>query len=565
MAIGAAPGVAAAQRLAVVTNSSGDNLSIFPVANDGSLGAPATVASQGTDPIDVAISPDARRAFVSNSDSGTVAAFAIDAAGALTPAGVPVSSGGMQPFGLAVSRDGRRVYAVNNMSNTIVALAVAPDGSLSALGPPIASGGLRPRSVAVTPDGRFAIVSHNTSSDVTALPIAADGTLGAAGPPVAPGGVDTFDVSLSPDGRRGYVANFGTNDAAAFTIAADGTLAPLGAPVPTGGTPPRTIVTTPNGAAAFAANGGASNSIAPFGFAANGSLTSLGTPVAAGASGPQGMAVSPDSRRLYVAANGGQVATFAIAPNGTLTAAGAPVAAGSFPFAVAVTPDQGPVARIAAAGPFVAGRSARLDGRGSTDADGTVARYDWDFGDGTTLTNGGPRPAHTYRRAGLFTVRLRVTDDQGCSDAFVTTGQTASCNGSAVAVTTRAVRVVLPAATATARLLAVARVRPAGGRARIGVGCTTSRAARCTGAVALTRRSGGRVRLAGSGPFSVRDGSRGAAGVVLDGATRRLLARGINVRVTAIARTRQPGGGTRVTSRRTLTLLGRSGGRRFTG
>ncbi|HEX8495880.1 MAG TPA: PKD domain-containing protein [Actinomycetales bacterium] len=55
----------------------------------------------------------------------------------------------------------------------------------------------------------------------------------------------------------------------------------------------------------------------------------------------------------------------------------------------------------------------RLDGSGSTDADGTVSRYAWDLGDGTSLT--GSAPTHTYAAAGTYAVTLVVTDDRGAT------------------------------------------------------------------------------------------------------------------------------------------------------
>ncbi|QIS38504.1 PKD domain-containing protein [Clavibacter capsici] len=54
---------------------------------------------------------------------------------------------------------------------------------------------------------------------------------------------------------------------------------------------------------------------------------------------------------------------------------------------------------------------AKLDGSASTDADGTVASYAWDFGDGSTGT--GPTPTHAYAAGGTYTVTLTVTDDKG--------------------------------------------------------------------------------------------------------------------------------------------------------
>ncbi|TAK34897.1 MAG: PKD domain-containing protein, partial [Saprospiraceae bacterium] len=52
-----------------------------------------------------------------------------------------------------------------------------------------------------------------------------------------------------------------------------------------------------------------------------------------------------------------------------------------------------------------------FDASSSTDADGSVASYAWDFGDGTS-GNGG-MANHTYTAAGIFTATLTVTDNDG--------------------------------------------------------------------------------------------------------------------------------------------------------
>lgn len=58
---------------------------------------------------------------------------------------------------------------------------------------------------------------------------------------------------------------------------------------------------------------------------------------------------------------------------------------------------------VAIAEPF------ELDGGGSEDSDGTLVRYAWDFGDGSTAE--GQRVGHEYAEAGRFEVRLEVRDD----------------------------------------------------------------------------------------------------------------------------------------------------------
>lgn len=54
------------------------------------------------------------------------------------------------------------------------------------------------------------------------------------------------------------------------------------------------------------------------------------------------------------------------------------------------------------------------DGSTSTDADGTIVSYAWDFGDGATATGATPA-AHTYAAAGTYTISLTVTDDDGAT------------------------------------------------------------------------------------------------------------------------------------------------------
>ena len=56
---------------------------------------------------------------------------------------------------------------------------------------------------------------------------------------------------------------------------------------------------------------------------------------------------------------------------------------------------------------------------GTTDSDGTIVSYDWDFGDGSNGT--GPTASHTYTTAGSYTARLTVTDNQGATGSTTRT------------------------------------------------------------------------------------------------------------------------------------------------
>ncbi|MGO4122736.1 PKD domain-containing protein, partial [Arthrobacter sp. YAF16] len=75
------------------------------------------------------------------------------------------------------------------------------------------------------------------------------------------------------------------------------------------------------------------------------------------------------------------------------------------------TPPTPNVAPVAAFTSGVSGLTANVNGAGSTDSDGTIASYAWDFGDGGTGT--GVTASHTYAAEGTYTVTLTVTDNGG--------------------------------------------------------------------------------------------------------------------------------------------------------
>jgi PKD repeat protein len=71
-------------------------------------------------------------------------------------------------------------------------------------------------------------------------------------------------------------------------------------------------------------------------------------------------------------------------------------------------------------------------GSTSSDADGTIATYAWDFGDGGSAT--GVAATHSYANPGEYVVKLTVTDDQGATGSatgrVVATGTAAAYDAS---------------------------------------------------------------------------------------------------------------------------------------
>ncbi|MDF1563127.1 MAG: PKD domain-containing protein [Deltaproteobacteria bacterium] len=85
---------------------------------------------------------------------------------------------------------------------------------------------------------------------------------------------------------------------------------------------------------------------------------------------------------------------------------------------ILIDANAAPEAVISAPTTAGVGENIRFDGAGSTD-DGSIVRYDWDFGDGTT--SAGQAVDHAYASAGTFEASLTVYDDDGASDTATQT------------------------------------------------------------------------------------------------------------------------------------------------
>jgi len=77
--------------------------------------------------------------------------------------------------------------------------------------------------------------------------------------------------------------------------------------------------------------------------------------------------------------------------------------------------NNAPIANAGADKTDVVGALMSFDGSGSSDADGTILSYAWDFGDGATAT--GVSVSHTYAATGTYAVALIVTDNGGLASA----------------------------------------------------------------------------------------------------------------------------------------------------
>jgi 6-phosphogluconolactonase (cycloisomerase 2 family) len=431
-------------------------ISIHTIGADGALKPLGDTVNTGAGARAIVFGPDGRHAYVAALEENAVYAYAVADDGRLIEPGTPFPAGDTGAVGLAVSPNGRTLYVANQSNpGTVSVFAVLPDGQLD-LQDNVATGSVQPRNVAVSPDGRFLFVSHGTPLDdtpdaIVTFDIQPNGTLGRSQTTqsLCAGGAG-MDISL--DGRFLYVACMRSNSVFGFQIGADGSLTPVPGVRFDAPLIPEGMTMAPDGQHLYIASVASVPQHAPdmdgvwtFAIGDDGALTRLDPRVDA-EDGPVGISITPDGQSLYTGNFfSSDISGFRVDPSsGTLRdVPGTPFPArGKAPGfgSVAVLPNQGPIASFSAT-PRPAGQPTYFDATASADRDGSIARYDWDFGDGTTLRNGGPQPSHNYRSAGVFQVSLVVTDDEGCSTRQVFTGHSALCNGTPAAQTSHPVTI----------------------------------------------------------------------------------------------------------------------------
>ena len=367
-----------------------------------------------TDGLGIAVTPDGRHLYASSGDS-VINGFSIAASGALSPVtGSPFTIPD-PAFGLAIAPDGRHIYYTSQADEdgVVAGMAIAASGALT---PVAGAGGSKtigpdPFAVSITPDGKnlYAVERDSPGSNIWVFSLAADGTMTQVGLPhlINASSPEPLGSTVTPDGKRLYTANPDDGDVTGFTIGAGGALTDVGSPFALSGAPstrPYTVV--PN---------------------------SLGT-------------------RLYANENNTDDAySLSIAAGGALTPlAASPVAAvRSDHSGLALTPAQPPVAKLTMT---LGGSTANFNASTSTDADSAISGFAWDFGDGQRVAGGSALQTHTYAAPGTYTATVTLTDADGCSTKYVSSGQTPFCNGSGVADASVTV-VVKPTADVTPPIL----------------------------------------------------------------------------------------------------------------
>jgi 6-phosphogluconolactonase (cycloisomerase 2 family) len=409
----------------------------------GALTLQPGTAAVTTYPSVPGISPDGSRLYVADYFADAIHGYAVDqpAAALSELAGSPWPTGA-GPNTTVVSSSGTALWTAGFTADSISGFTIG-SGLTALAGSPFAAAG-GPNSIAISPNNPFLYATGNTGSTLDGYSRAADGTLTAlAGFPMSIPAAGPIDPEFSADGTLLFVADNATNDIHSYRVdQATGALGEATGSPFAAGSAPGALAATPDGKWLFVADQG-DDTVRGFAVSSDGVLTPAGGPVSTVAL-PYDLTVSPNSRFLYAAGyNSGTIGGFAIGADGSLSGLpGSPFGDVAGPLvSLAIVPDQGPVAALSAR-TAANTNNVTLDASGSTDPDGTVASYRWQFGDGTGATTTSPQTTHTYR-AGQYAASVTVTDDENCSDRQIGTGQTLACNGSSAA-TAGAVAVVPP-------------------------------------------------------------------------------------------------------------------------
>jgi YVTN family beta-propeller protein len=375
-----------------------------------------------TTPAAVAITPDGKTAYVAETRlHGLVVPIDI----ATNTAEAPIEVGST-PIAIAITPDGTRAYVVNVGDETVTSIDLTTNTPVKTI--PV--GGV-PVGIAIAPDGTRAYVTSIVGNSITPIDLATD----TAGPEI-PAGDEPIGIAIAPSGAHAYVTDLGSDSVARIDLPA-GT---IGATVPVPVSGPFAIAISPDGTRAYVIGG--NDPIATIDLATD----TAGPEIPAGGF-LSNLALLPDGTRAFIT-NRDTESLDSVLPPATLSPTALPV--GEEPEAIAIVPDQPPHATFSSSASSVsAGDSVSFDGKGSTDPDGSVARYDWDFGDGTQAPNAGSTAQHSYSQAGTYTVTLTTTDNEGCSASPIFTGQTAYCIGSSVARDTHTVTVLSKPTKAT--------------------------------------------------------------------------------------------------------------------
>lgn len=249
-----------------IDNNAANNIFAFTINSDGSINGVSTsaVAKTGSMPTGMAIDPAGKFLFVANEGSSNISVYSISGTSLTEVPGspfttiVPGTTQATFPTSVAVSATGNYLYVSNNFTGTVSAYSISSAGALTPLGPSPYTVGLAPSGLKIVPGGGFLYVANTGSNSVSAFaicdkvvtscatPTSPDGTLTpVTGSPFS-AGLGPVAIDADPNFYFLYVLDKQSSQISEYSYSpGSGTLSPLGTPaVSTGLTPFSLVVIT---------------------------------------------------------------------------------------------------------------------------------------------------------------------------------------------------------------------------------------------------------------------------------------------------------------------------------
>ncbi|MBA3922402.1 MAG: PKD domain-containing protein [Nostocaceae cyanobacterium] len=372
----------------------------------------------GASPGSVAINPEGTIAYITVDSNNSVVLIDV-ATNTVIGSPIPV---GTNPQGIAITPDGSSAYVANYGSNNVTPIDLSTTPPTAGTPIPV---GLNPLYIAITTDGQKAYVVNTTSSNVTVINLATH----TPSPILIPIGPRPVSAITAPNGNRVYVTQVNLNAVTEIDTLTDTVLRTISL---TG--PGVNAINISSDSNKFYVTNTFDSSITPFNL-----LTNMAEADIAMDTRPDGISITPDQTRAYIAheqSNNVVVVDLTLTPPvRTLN-----VAVANKTGEIAITPDQAPFAYFTLS-LASAGSTSVFDASNSLSPVGSIAYYEWDFGDGTIVNTTSPITNHTYATAGVYNVTLVVTNTAGTSTFQIFTGQTVRNNGGSNAIRTQTVTI----------------------------------------------------------------------------------------------------------------------------
>jgi 6-phosphogluconolactonase (cycloisomerase 2 family) len=203
--------------------------------NVARLGGSAVSLPEGSDPAQVAFTPDGRTLLVTDRASDSIHAFAVGDDGGLGDR-VTHRSSGATPYGFDITPDG--VLVVTEAAGAQVGKASASSYKLDGPGrlEPVSGAVANTRSevcwAVISKDGRTAFVTNFGDGTISTYAIGSDGSIElreAIAATTVDGTPGIRDEALTSDGEYLYALHADTGQVFGWKVEADGALAPVGA------------------------------------------------------------------------------------------------------------------------------------------------------------------------------------------------------------------------------------------------------------------------------------------------------------------------------------------------